>query len=329
MSLLEVENLSISYRNASGQVRVVRDCSFSVGAGESLGLVGETGSGKSTVALALAGLLDGNARIESGAIRFAGKTLASVGSRDWNRLRGSRIGIVFQDARGALNPVLTVGAQLTGALRAHQRLSGKSARERALELLADAGIPDPPFYMRRYPLELSGGLCQRVAIAIAICNRPVFLIADEPTSALDPSIQAQILELLRDLKDRHALAMLLISHDLALVSEVSEWIAVMYHGRLVEFGKARDVFGHPAHPYTAALLECQADMNHRWDRQPLAAIGGSPPVCGHDFQGCPFAPRCSRANAECSRSLPFSKTVGDRHWASCFKAAEGDRPSQG
>ena len=231
--------------------------------------------------------------------------------------------MVFQDARGALNPVLTVGSQLMEALRAHQSLSTRGARERAAALLTEAGIPDPRFYLRRYPFELSGGMCQRVAIAIAVCNRPSLLIADEPTSALDPSIQAQILELLGGMKHRYGLALLLISHDLALVSELSERVAVMYHGRLVESGRAQDVFRTPAHPYTKALIECQADLHHRWDRRPLAAIAGSPPAGGQELPGCSFAPRCPRADAACSRSVPSPVVLSGEHWAACIKLTQG------
>lgn len=319
MPLLEVENLSVSYHTALGPIRAVRDVSLQLGVGESLALVGETGSGKSTVALALMGLLESNARVETGKIRFESALLAPTDRRSWGQLRGRKIGMVFQDARGALNPVLTIGSQLTEALRAERRLRKKEAQELAAALLIEVGIPDPKFYMRRYPIELSGGMCQRVGIAIAVGNQPSLLIADEPTSALDPSIQAQILELLRTMKQRYSLAMLLISHDLALVSEISGQVAVMYHGRLVECGKVSDVFRRPGHPYTSSLLACQADMLHRWDRQPLAAITGSPPAGGKEFAGCAFAPRCPRADADCSESVPPPATISDSHWAACIK----------
>jgi oligopeptide/dipeptide ABC transporter ATP-binding protein len=328
MLLLELEHLCVSYPTASGAIRAVRDLSLQVKAGESLALVGETGSGKSTAALALMGLLESNARIDAGEIRFEGVPLSFTDHRSWKHLRGNMIGMVFQDARGALNPVLTLGSQVIEALRAHQRLSAGTARETATALLAEVGIPDPAFYLHRYPIELSGGMCQRVAIAIAVCNRPRLLIADEPTSALDPSIQAQILELLRGMKQRHGLALLLISHDLALVAEVAERVAVMYHGRMVECGRASDVLRHPAHPYTSALVECQADLHHRWDRQPLAAIAGAPPAGGQEFPGCSFAPRCPRADAACNMSVPPPDKISGDHWAACFKPARDSRPNR-
>jgi oligopeptide/dipeptide ABC transporter ATP-binding protein len=321
--LLKIENLSVTYFSAAGPVRAVREFSLDMEPGESVALVGETGSGKSTVALALLGLLGHPGRAETGEIHFEGAALSALDLRSWRQVRGKKIGMVFQDARGALNPVLTVGAQVAQALRAHQRLSRKAAREAAAALLAVAGIPEPRFYLRRYPIELSGGMCQRVAIAIAVCNQPRLLIADEPTSALDPSIQAQILELLCSMKKRYGLAVLLISHDLAMVSEFAERVAVMYHGRLIECGRTEDVFRRPAHPYTSSLMECQADLHHRWDLRPLAAIAGSPPGAGQEGRGCPFAPRCPRADADCSKQMPQPVAISDGHWAACIKLTPG------
>jgi len=317
--LLKIENLSVSYFSAAGPVRAVREFSLEVERGESVALVGETGSGKSTVALAMLNLLGNTGRAETGEIHFAGMPLSSRGPRSWRLARGKEIGMVFQDARGALNPVLTIGAQVAQALRAHQRLGRKAAREAAAAWLAAAGIPQPRFYMRRYPMELSGGMCQRVAIAIAVCNLPRLLIADEPTCALDPSIQAQILELLQGMKDRYGLAMILISHDLAMISEFAERVAVMYHGRLIELGKTEDVFRNPAHPYTASLIECQASLRHSWNLRPLAAIAGSPPAAGQELTGCPFAPRCHKADSDCLLQTPRPVTVSDGHWASCIR----------
>jgi oligopeptide/dipeptide ABC transporter ATP-binding protein len=319
MPLLEVENLSVSYVTASGTIHAVRDFSLELAAGESCALVGETGSGKSTIALALVGLLGGNGRVAAGEIRFDGVSLSNADRETWKQVRGKKIGTIFQDSRGALNPVLTIGSQLIEAVRAHQRLDKKAARAAAGALLCEAGVPDPLFFMERYASELSGGMCQRVAIAIALCNRPKLLIADEPTSALDPSIQAQILQLLQETKRRRDLALLLISHDLALVSQVAEHVAVMYYGRLVELGPASDVFRRPAHPYTSALIECQADLHHRWEDRPLAAIPGAPPPGGQEFPGCSFAPRCANAEPACSMGVPPAAAVAGNHWAACIK----------
>jgi oligopeptide/dipeptide ABC transporter ATP-binding protein len=319
MPLLEVENLSVSYNTASGTIHAVRDFSLELAAGESCALVGETGSGKTTVALALVGLLGGNGRVATGEIRFDGVSLLNADRETWKQVRGKRIGTIFQDSRGALNPVLTIGSQLIEAVRAHQRRDKKTARADAAALLSEAGVPDPLFFMERYASELSGGMCQRVAIAIALCNRPNLLIADEPTSALDPSIQAQILQLLQETKRRRDLALLLISHDLALVSQVAERVAVMYCGRLVELGPASDVFRRPAHPYTSALIECQADLHHRWEDRQLAAIPGAPPPGGQKFPGCSFAPRCADAEPACSVGVPPHAAVACNHWAACIK----------
>ena len=319
MPLMEVENLSVSYTTASGTIHAVRDFSLELAAGESCALVGETGSGKSTVALALVGLLGTNGRVASGEIRLDAVPLANAGRETWKQVRGKKIGTIFQDSRGALNPVLTIGSQVIEAVRAHQRLDKKAARAAVCALLSEAGVPDPLFFMERYASELSGGMCQRIAIAIALCNRPKLLIADEPTSALDPSIQAQILQLLQETKQRRNLALLLISHDLALVSQAAERVAVMYHGRLVEVGPAGEVFKRPAHPYTAALIECQADLHHHWKDRPLAAIPGAPPPGAQNFPGCSFAPRCVIAEPACSARVPPAAAVAGNHWAACIK----------
>jgi oligopeptide/dipeptide ABC transporter ATP-binding protein len=265
------------------------------------------------------GLLPGTARVEADQFRFLGETLAPGDRRSWRRIRGRTMGMIFQDARGALNPVRTAGTQLAEALRAHQRLTRKEARSRAAALLTDVGIPDPPFTMRRYPLELSGGMCQRVGIAMAICHAPSLLIADEPTSALDPSIQVQVLEVLRRMKERHRLALLLISHDLAMVAEVAERVAILYHGRVVECGPCADVFRKPTHPYTAALIACQAGLKQRWEDGRLSPVPGTPPASGQQFPGCAFAPRCPKPIAECSAAEPRLRTVAENHGAACIR----------
>jgi oligopeptide/dipeptide ABC transporter ATP-binding protein len=227
--------------------------------------------------------------------------------------------MVFQDARGALNPVLTVGSQLVEAILSHQRVSRRAAKEQALALFAEVGFAEPAFTFGRYPGELSGGMCQRAAIAAAICNRPKLLIADEPTSALDPGIQAQIMQVLGAMKQQHGLALILISHDLALVSEAAERIAVMYHGRMVESGEAGAVLHAPAHPYTGALLACLPDLNRCWDRDPLESIPGAPPSRLREHPGCAFSERCSQSGPDCSATQPAPVAVADGHWAACLR----------
>jgi oligopeptide/dipeptide ABC transporter ATP-binding protein len=295
----------------------VRDVSFDLTAGETLGLTGETGCGKSTLALAVLGLLGKAGRLLSGEIRFEGESLTGLSDSECRRHRGARIGFVFQDARGALNPVMTIGQHLTEAIRAHRRVSAAEARERGRELLAEAGVPEPKFVMDRHASELSGGMCQRIGIALAICHRPRLLIADEPTSALDPTVQRQILDLIHDLKERHGLALLLISHDIALLSELADRLAVMYHGRLVEQGPPKQVLENPGHPYTRALARCAAVLNGGRKGESLANIPGSPPRAGEEFTGCAFASRCESVGPECTGSAPPLRPVAEAHYVAC------------
>ncbi len=320
--LLDVQHLSVSYRSPAGPVRVVRDLSFRMKCGEILALVGETGCGKSTLALALLGLVESDGGLESCRILFEGRDLATLDLRSWREIRGRKIGMIFQDARSALNPVLTVGDHMTETLRAHESISVRGARQRAEQVLSDVGIPDAAFCMRRHPLELSGGICQRVAIALALCHRPLLLVADEPTSALDSTLQAQVLDLLCRLTRREGLALLLISHDLALVASYADRVAVMYHGSLVETGGAGDVFDLPAHPYTRGLLESQPTLEHERGLRPLPSIPGAPPPAGQDFAGCAFAPRCPLVEPRCSIAPAAEVEVSEYHWARCIKNAD-------
>ena len=318
--LLDVRHLTVSYLSPSGPIHAVRDLSLEVAPAEIVALAGETGCGKSTLALSLLGLLDRRAKLESGSILFEGRELASLTEKQWRTIRGRRIGMIFQDARGALNPVLTIGDHLLETLRAHQEIPRRQARSAAVRLLAEVGIPDPEKSVRRFPHELSGGMCQRVGIALAICNHPLLLIADEPTSALDPTLQGQILNLLQDMRRRQNVALLLISHDLALVSDVADRVVVMYLGRLMECGPASLVLSRPAHPYTRGLLRSQPSLNHHRERQPLQPIPGIPPSPGQTLPGCPFAPRCPLAEPVCGETLPALVELSPGHHAACVKA---------
>lgn len=321
--LLEVQNLTISYPAPAGRVRAVRDLSLRIARGRTLALVGESGSGKTTTALALLGLLDAGTRVESGRILYDGRDVTRLTERAWRTLRGREVGILFQDPRAALNPVLTVGAQLVEAIRAHQPLPRRQARRQAARALADAGVPDPEFQMARYPFELSTGLCQRVAIALAVCNRPRLLIADEPASALDPIVQAQITELLGRLKKEHGLTLLLISHDLQLVAGLADEIAVVYCGRIVECGRAEQILGTPAHPYTRGLLASRPDLSHHCELRPLPVIPGTAPPAGSETEGCSFAPRCGLAERRCTQSIPPAAALENDRSAACFRASPG------
>jgi len=328
--LLEVRNLSIGFSAAlrAGQPRAdvparfvtaVRDVSFSIDAGEVLGLVGESGSGKSITSLAIMRLLPPQARV-SGEILFAengkARNLPALPDDSMRQLRGSRIAMIFQEPMTALNPVMRVGDQIAEAVLAHGNRSKREAAQLAVQAMTDVAIPEPDRRARDYPHQLSGGMRQRVMIAMAVVNRPQLLIADEPTTALDVTIQAQILDLLADLRAKFGLAMLFISHDLAVVSQVADRVAVMYAGSLVELGIKQDIFQAPAHPYTRGLLHAVPDLRTNRER-PLETIEGTVPPLHAMPPGCAFEPRCEFRIPECTRALPPLVEVAKGHWARC------------
>jgi len=327
-SLLEVRQLNIGFPVAASAalasspkiLPAVRDLSFSIGAGEVLGLVGESGSGKSITSLAIMRLLPLQARM-TGEILFAEngagpRDLTTVSDESMRELRGSGMTMIFQEPMTALNPVMRVGDQIAEAVTAHRKASKAEAWQRAVEAMNDVAIPDAELRARDYPHELSGGMRQRIVIAMAIVNRPKLLIADEPTTALDVTIQAQILELLAELREKFGLAMLFISHDLAVVSQVADRVAVMYAGCLVELGAKRDIFQAAAHPYTRGLLHAVPDL--KTDRsRPLETIEGTVPGLQALPPGCAFEPRCDSRIAECARALPPLVEVASGHWARC------------
>jgi oligopeptide/dipeptide ABC transporter ATP-binding protein len=307
---------------ASAALTAVRDLSFSIAPGEVLGLVGESGSGKSVTSLALMRLLPPNARA-SGEIRFGdeGCDLLQLSDSAMRPLRGSQLAMIFQEPMTALNPVMRVGDQIAEAVLAHGPVDKKSttkneAGTRAVTAMTEVGIADSERRARDYPHQLSGGMRQRVMIAMAIVNRPKLLIADEPTTALDVTIQAQILDLLAELRAKFGLTMLFISHDLAVVSQVADRVAVMYAGNLVELGFKRDIFQSAAHPYTRGLLNAVPTL--KTDRgRPLETIEGTVPPLHMVPAGCPFEPRCGFRVEECARSLPALVEVSGGHWARC------------
>lgn len=315
--LLEVRHLSIAYTSSTGSVHAVRDLSLEVYPGETLAVVGETGSGKSTLALAILGLLDRQTHLQTGEVLYDGRSALSHGKARWKGILGCDIGIIFQDARSALNPVLTVEDHLVETLQAHQKISKREARARTLDLLEEVGIPGS--HGNLYPFELSGGISQRVGIALAICNSPKLLIADEPTSAVDSMIQTQILDLLMLMKHRHGLSLFLISHDLAVVSQVADRVSAMYHGRIVESGLREEVLETPSHPYTQGLLQCQPGLQHHHEGFPLKAIPGSIPTAGQNFPGCAFAPRCSFSVPKCQEAVPGWMEVTKSHRVACIQ----------
>ena len=320
-SLLEVQHLTIEFPGRSGESRAapaVWDLSFSIAPGEVLGLVGESGSGKSVTSLAVMRLLAAQARA-GGKVLFTSdgnaRDLLLVSEDEMRQVRGAQIAMIFQEPMTALNPVMRVGDQIAEAMLAHQQVSKREARERSIEAMQEVAIPEAGTRARDYPHQLSGGMRQRVMIAMALVNRPALLIADEPTTALDVTIQAQILELLAQLRAKYRLAMLFISHDLAVVSQVADRVAVMYAGSLVELGWKQDIFTAAAHPYTRGLLQAVPTLRTARDR-PLPTIEGSVPA-GQRLPGCAFEPRCEWRQAQCKAELPKMVAIGQGHWARC------------
>jgi oligopeptide/dipeptide ABC transporter ATP-binding protein len=317
--LLEIRNLTVGFPASQGTVTAVRDISLSLKQGEVLGLVGESGSGKSVTSLAVMRLLPPQAAL-NGEIRFGNngtaQNLLSLAPEQMRAFRGSKISMIFQEPMTALNPVMRVGEQIAEAVRAHQTISRREAWDRAVDALNEVAIPDPARRARDYPHQLSGGMRQRVMIAMAIVNRPELLIADEPTTALDVTIQAQILDLLAALREKFGLTMLFISHDLAVISGITNNVAVMYAGTLVELGSRNDIFRSPAHPYTRGLLAAAPSLTTDRDR-PLRTIDGSVPALHAMPAGCLFEPRCDIRIPNCAQVEPMLQQISPGHWVRC------------
>lgn len=315
--LLDARNLRAYIGTARGEVRAVDDVTFSLGEAESLGVVGESGSGKSVMAKAIMGLMPPRSG-RTGDVTFRGRDLLSLSKKGKLEVWGNQISMVFQDPGRSLNPVVRVERQLTEGMRRHLGLSRSAARSRALELLEEVGVPDPERRLRNYPHEMSGGMRQRVMIAIALACEPDLLIADEPTTALDVTIQRQILDLLRRIRRDRGTAIMLISHDLAVVAGQTDRVAVMYAGRMAEVGSTRKVFEAPRHRYTHALLGATPTIDHP-RHAPLRLIDGSLPDPVNPPSGCRFSPRCSAAVAECSVPGPVFDSVGKDHHVACLE----------
>ncbi|MEV5764685.1 dipeptide/oligopeptide/nickel ABC transporter permease/ATP-binding protein [Micromonospora sp. NPDC052213] len=325
--LLSVRDLRVVFAADGGDVPAVRHLDLDLRRGEVVGLVGESGSGKSVSAAAMMGLLPPTATV-SGSICFAGQELIGLTEPRFRRLRGSRIAMVFQDPMSSLSPVHTIGDQVAEAVRIHRACSRNEARERAIELLDTVGIPDARNRLGDYPHQFSGGMRQRVVIAMAIANDPDLIIADEPTTALDVTVQAQVLAALRAVRERTGTAILMITHDLGIVAEIADRIAVMYAGRLVEVGTAADVFDHPAMPYTRGLLDSVPRLDRPADEE-LWAIPGSPPAMTALPAGCAFAPRCTFRTPDCSTAVPELVPLTAGHRAACLRLTPtGDPPPE-
>jgi len=314
--LLEVENLKTYFKSRRGDVRAVDGVTFAVERGLTLGIVGESGCGKSVTALSVMGLLTPNARIVDGAIRFDGRDLTRLSERELEDVRGRQIAMIFQDPMTSLNPTLTIGTQLTETMKRHLDMSTDAARKRAIELLEEVHIPNARQRLDDYPHRYSGGMRQRVMIAIALSCNPKLLIADEPTTALDVTVQAGILDLLEELREQHEMSMIIITHDMGVVAEAADDIAVMYAGQIVEQATAEDLFDRPEHPYTEALLGALPQLEGENVREGrLTAIRGRPPDLVDLPDACRFAPRCPYANPNdaCARHNPELREIRPAH----------------
>lgn len=316
--LLQINNLNTSFFTHAGEVKAVSGVSFNLDVGEALGIVGESGSGKSVTSLSIMRLLPPTGKVIDGSIIFEDFNLLELNEKDMQTIRGNDISMIFQDPMTSLNPVFTIGNQLMEPLIRHKSLSKKEAREKTIEMLNLVGIPSPEKRFNQYPHEFSGGMRQRVMIAMALSCEPKLLIADEPTTALDVTIQAQILELMKGLKEKIKTSIILITHDLGVVAEVCSRINVMYGGQLVETGTTHDIFYNPKHPYTWGLLKSIPDINKGEEKQRLIPIEGQPPDLLNPPIGCPFYPRCEYAMKICKEKRPTNTEINENHKASCW-----------
>ena len=314
--LLQIEDLEITFGHGSDAVRAASGVSFSVYPGEVLGVVGESGSGKSITALSVMGLLAKQGRVTGGRILFEGQDLLELSAGQLDDLRGTRIGMIFQDIMYSLNPVLTIGLQMTEGMRRHLKLGRAEAFRRAAELLARTGIRDAVQVMKKYPHQLSGGMRQRVMIAMALACGPKLLIADEPTTALDVTIQLQIMQLLRELQQERGMAILPITHDLGIVAEIADRAVVMYAGQCVEEAPVAELLDHPAHAYTRALMQAVPGLHDSREKRLYAIPGRVPDVYGN-MQGCRFAERCAYADTCGHRKDAAMRRIAERHFARC------------
>ena len=306
--LLSVRNLRVEFPTRRGTLVAVDDLSFDIAPGEILGVVGESGAGKSLTGMAIIGLLEPPGRIAGGEIRLEGERIDTLSADAMRRIRGKRIGAIFQDPLTSLNPLFTIGEQLVETILTHLDLNERQARSRAIELLAEVGIPAPEIRIDNYPHHFSGGMRQRVVIALALCARPRLIVADEPTTALDVSIQAQIIDLLKRLARENGAAVMLITHDMGVIAETADRVAVMYAGRLAEIGPVRDVIHAPHHPYTSGLMRSIPKLNE--GRETLAQIDGAMPRLNAIPPGCAFNPRCPERFDRCMHDRPSPMPAG-------------------
>lgn len=329
MPLLEIKNLKTYFKTKRGIVKAVNDVSYSLEAGKTLGVVGESGSGKSVSAMSILRLLDDNGYVESGEIYFEGRELTKLSVDELYHIRGNAISVIFQEPMTSLNPVFTIDRQLSEPFRIHQGMKKKEAHENALKMLYDVQIPNPEAVIRQYPHQLSGGMRQRVMIAMALACRPKVLIADEPTTALDVTIQAQILKLMNDLKEENGTSILFITHDLGVINEMADDVAVMYCGQVVEMAPVESIFGENpySHPYTEGLMTSIPRLDTP-DGVRLEAIPGAVPHPLDLPKGCKFAPRCKYATEKCRQEEPGLYRLEDNHQVRCFYPEQADRSKE-
>ncbi|MBE5875816.1 MAG: ABC transporter ATP-binding protein [Lachnospiraceae bacterium] len=315
--LVDIKNERLSFFTPVGEVKALNDVSIHLNQGEVLGIVGESGSGKSVTAYSLMGLTAHPGKLIGGTIEFNGHQIHEMSEQEFRKIRGNEVSIIFQDPMTSLNPVFTIGNQIEEVILLHTDKDKKQAHERAVELLTLVGINEPEKRLKQYPHELSGGMRQRVMIAIALACEPKLLIADEPTTALDVTIQAQILELMMELKDKLGMAIIMITHDLGIVASMCERIAVMYGGRIIEYGTTDDIFYNPKHEYTKGLIKSIPRLDAE-EHERLVPIEGTPIDLLNPPKGCPFAPRCESCMKICLREMPPVTTFGDVHYTQCW-----------
>ncbi len=320
MSLLQVKNLVVEFPHRHGTLRALDDVSFDIAPGEILGVVGESGAGKSITGAAIIGLLEPPGRIAAGQIVLEGERIDQYGFEQMRHIRGKRIGAIFQDPLTSLNPLHTIGRQLIETIQTHLPLDDQQARERAISLLKDTGIPAPEQRLEHYPHQFSGGMRQRVVIALALAAEPKLIVADEPTTALDVSIQAQIITLLKSICHQHQAAVMLITHDMGVIAETCDRVAVLYAGRIVEIGPVHELINRPAHPYTAGLMAAIPDISQ--DRERLNQIDGAMPRLNAIPTGCAYHPRCPQASDQCRSQRPDLMNAGATR-AACWLHENG------